>query len=209
MYNYRMSKRKGVSVDEKRLRMLQLLYEKKEFFTLKELEKIAPKEKGIVVQSVKDILQALVDDALVRSDKIGTSIYYWTFPGENIAAVENQVAEANRKIVETEFKFERLKSECDREQIGKEDTKERRNLIAEVEELKKKKERLKVQIAKFNASDPEVISEMEKKSLEYKETANVWTDNIFAIQSWCKKKFDIAEEELNKRFNIPEDLDYK
>lgn len=76
-----MSKKRGVSLDEKRLRMLQLFYEKKEFFTLKEVEKIAPKEKNIVQQSVKDVLQALVDDGLVRSEKIGTSVYFWRFPG--------------------------------------------------------------------------------------------------------------------------------
>lgn len=76
-----MSRRKGVTLDEKRARMLQIFYEKKEFFTLKELEKVAPKEKGIVVQSVKDVLQALVDDGLVRTEKIGTSVYFWTFPG--------------------------------------------------------------------------------------------------------------------------------
>jgi Fe2+ or Zn2+ uptake regulation protein len=76
-----MSKRKGVSHDEKRMRMLQIFYEKKEFFTLKEIEKIAPKEKGIVVQSVKDVLQTLADDGLVRSEKIGTSTYFWRFPG--------------------------------------------------------------------------------------------------------------------------------
>lgn len=76
-----MSKRKGVPLDEKKSRLLQIFYEKREFFTLKELEKIAPKEKGIVVQSVKDVLQNLVDDGLVHSDKIGTSIYFWAFPG--------------------------------------------------------------------------------------------------------------------------------
>lgn len=76
-----MSKRKGISLDEKRMRMLQIFYEKKEFFTLKELERIAPKEKSIVVQTVKDILQGLVDDGLVRSEKIGTSVYFWRFPG--------------------------------------------------------------------------------------------------------------------------------
>lgn len=76
-----MSKRKGVSFEEKRIRLLQLFYERKEFFTLKELEKIAAKEKGIVAQAVKDVLQTLVDDGLVKSEKIGTSVYFWTFPG--------------------------------------------------------------------------------------------------------------------------------
>ena len=75
-----MSKKKGVSLDEKRQRMLQIFYEKKEFFTLKDLEKIAPKEKGIVQQSVKDVVQALVDDGHLDSDKVGTSVFFWTFP---------------------------------------------------------------------------------------------------------------------------------
>ena len=49
---------------------------------LKELEKIAPKEKGIVAQSVKDVVQSLVDDNLVETDKIGTSVYFWSFPSQ-------------------------------------------------------------------------------------------------------------------------------
>lgn len=40
---------------------------------LKELEKSGPK-KGVITQSVKDVLQTLVDDDLVFKDKIGTSV---------------------------------------------------------------------------------------------------------------------------------------
>ena len=32
--------------------------------------------------SVKEILQSLVDDGMVDSDKIGTSIYFWAFPSK-------------------------------------------------------------------------------------------------------------------------------
>lgn len=45
-----------------------------------ELEKIAPKEKGIIMQSVKEVVQSLVDDSLVDTDKIGTSVYFWSYP---------------------------------------------------------------------------------------------------------------------------------
>nr|XP_034186728.1 meiotic nuclear division protein 1 homolog [Osmia lignaria] len=204
-----MSKRKGISLDEKRARMLQIFYEKKEFYTLKELEKIAPKEKGIIVQSVKDVLQTLVDDGLVRSEKIGTTVYFWTFPGENITAIEQRISEASKKIVEAEFKLQKLKEACVKEQIGKEDTEERQILLHELEELKAKEVQLKKQIAKFSDADPEAIAKLVEKAQEYKDAANVWTDNIFAIQSWCKRKFDISEELLNKQFNIPNDLDYK
>ena len=43
---FKMSKKRGLSLEEKRSRMLDLFYERKDFFLLKELEKIAPKEKG-------------------------------------------------------------------------------------------------------------------------------------------------------------------
>lgn len=204
-----MSKRKGVSLDEKRARMLQIFYEKKEFFTLKELEKIAPKEKGIVVQSVKDVIQALVDDGLVRSEKIGTSVYFWTFPGENITAIEQRISESSKKIVEAEFKLQKLKEICAKEQVGKENTEERQILLHEIEELKAKEDQLKKQIAKFSDADPEAIAKLTEKAQEYKDATNIWTDNIFALQGWCKRKFDISEEFLNKQFNIPNDLDYK
>ncbi|XP_043684558.1 meiotic nuclear division protein 1 homolog [Vespula pensylvanica] len=204
-----MSKRKGLTLDEKRARMLQLFYERREFFTLKELEKIAPKEKGIVTQTVKDVLQTLVDDGLVRSDKIGTSIYFWTFPGENITAVENRIAHASKRIVESEFKLQKLKEECIKEQTGREDTEERRNLLQDIQQLREKENELKSHIAKLSDVDPDAIAKMAEKAQMFKEVTNIWTDNIFAIQSWCKRKFDISEQDLNKHFSISDDLDYK
>ena len=76
------SKKRGLSLEEKRQRMLDLFYSKKDFFLLKELEKMGPKEKGIVAQSVKDVVQSLVDDDLAETDKIGTSVYFWSFPSK-------------------------------------------------------------------------------------------------------------------------------
>ncbi|GJY68713.1 meiotic nuclear division protein 1 homolog isoform X2 [Tanacetum coccineum] len=40
---------------------------------LKELEKLGPR-KGVISQSVKDVVQSLVDDDLVSKDKIGTLV---------------------------------------------------------------------------------------------------------------------------------------
>lgn len=41
-----------------------------------------------------------------------------------------------------------------------------------------------------------------------KDATNRWTDNIFAMKTWCKKKFFIEDNILNEQFGIPEDLDY-
>lgn len=54
--------------------------EKSTQFCTQELEKLGPKEKGVISQAVKDVVQSLVDDGMVDTEKIGTSVYFWAFP---------------------------------------------------------------------------------------------------------------------------------
>jgi predicted transcriptional regulator len=54
----------------------------KEPFMLKDLERDLPKTKGIVSQTVKEVIQELVDDNLVDFDKIGGSNFFWAFPSK-------------------------------------------------------------------------------------------------------------------------------
>lgn len=35
-----------------------------------------------------------------------------------------------------------------------------------------------------------------------------FSDNVFAIKSWTKKKFSFDDSRINKAFGIPEDFDY-
>jgi hypothetical protein len=56
-------------------------------FQLKELEKLGPK-KGVISQSVKDVVQSLVDDDLVLKDKIGTSVS--SYHGSRVVGLPTQ-----------------------------------------------------------------------------------------------------------------------
>ncbi|XP_012258729.2 meiotic nuclear division protein 1 homolog isoform X2 [Athalia rosae] len=203
-----MSKRKGLSADEKRVKMLQLFYEKKEFYQLKDLEKIAPKEKGIVAQSVKDITQTLVDDGLIDTAKIGTSIYFWSFPGKSIKANEKKIEDITQNLLELEIKLAKIHQEILNEKTGKEDTIARQKIMQEITMLQRKESQLQNEVAKHGENEPETIAQMSETAQKYKDAVNVWTDNVFAIQRWCKNKFDISETDLNKQFNISRDLDY-
>lgn len=88
-------------------------------------------------------------------------------------------------------------------------------------ELYNLKKKLKMQIE----NDPRKLDILVKQSIVHalnyiitififnnlqklKDSINRWTDNIFAVKSWCKKKFFTEEKVLNKQFGIPEDLDY-
>ena len=39
---------------------------------------------------VKDIVQSLVDDGLVDSDRVGTSNYFWSFPSKAVNKVQHE-----------------------------------------------------------------------------------------------------------------------
>jgi len=56
---------------------------------------LAPKLKGIVSQSVKDVLQSLLDDGLVQMDKIGASNFYWSFPSRHGAGLKANLSKAS------------------------------------------------------------------------------------------------------------------
>ncbi|XP_013794197.1 meiotic nuclear division protein 1 homolog isoform X1 [Limulus polyphemus] len=203
-----MSKRKGLSIEEKRQRLLQLFYEKKDVFQLKDLEKIAPKEKGIISQSVKEVTQSLVDDGLIDTDKIGTSIYFWAFPSKAVNNRKRKLEDLKKQIEEAKKKLKSVNEAVTKAQIGREDTENRTKLVKELNLAEKEKEELKEEIQKYKDSDPDVLESIKKQTEIAKEATNRWTDNVFSIKSWCKKKFSIEESVLNKQFSIPEELDY-
>ena len=65
-----MSKRKkGMSLEEKRTKVLELFHESKSVFNFKEVEKLAVK-KGVIQQSVKDVVKSLVDDDQVNLSEV-------------------------------------------------------------------------------------------------------------------------------------------
>ncbi|XP_028130262.1 meiotic nuclear division protein 1 homolog [Diabrotica virgifera virgifera] len=200
--------KKGVSAEEKRDRMLQLFYERGECFQLKELEKLAPKAKGIVANSVKIVLEQLVEDGLVDTDKIGTSVYFWAFPSKGVTARKKQLEDLKQ---EHEKLVQKLKvvDEALEASKGEEDNEEKcKKVLEEISDKELELRSLQKDLKDHEENDPEKFEEMIKKTAELKDAANRWTDNIFAIKSWCKKKFMLEDSVLNKQFGLPEDFDY-
>ncbi|KAH0616045.1 hypothetical protein JD844_026836 [Phrynosoma platyrhinos] len=177
------SKKRGLSAEEKRTRMMEIFFETKDVFQLKDIEKIAPKEKGITAMSVKEVLQSLVDDGMVDTDRIGTSNYFWAFPSKALHA-------RRRKLEELQTQAERAA------------------LTKELTALRQKKDQLKAEIDKYKECDPDVVEEIREANKIAKEAANRWTDNIFAVKSWAKRKFGFEDSKIDKTFGIPEDFDY-
>ncbi|BBH08325.1 Mnd1 family protein, partial [Prunus dulcis] len=178
-----MSKKRGLSLDEKREKMLQIFYDSQDFFLLKELEKSGPK-KGVISQSVKDVIQSLVDDDLVFKDKIGTSVYFWSLP----STAGNQLRNVNS----------RLESDLQSSKKRHAELEERDEALADLKAIE-------LNLLPFS-------DEMRKRAIEVAHTAaNRWTDNIFTVRQWCSNNFPQAKEQLENLYNeigITEDFDY-
>ncbi|KAL2479956.1 Meiotic nuclear division protein 1-like protein [Abeliophyllum distichum] len=143
-----MSKKRGLSLDEKREKMLQIFYDSQDFFLLKELEKSGPR-KGVISQSVKDVVQSLVDDDLVFKDKIGTSVYFWSLP----SCAGNQLRNIHRKLDSdlrgSKKRYAELVEQCNTLKKGREESDEREEALDELKAVEAKYNELKVELHNF------------------------------------------------------------
>ncbi|KAL1495031.1 hypothetical protein ABEB36_010517 [Hypothenemus hampei] len=197
--------KKGLSIEEKKIKMLELFHETGECFQLKELEKLAPKLKGIVVNSVKDVIQKLQDDGLIDHGKIGNSVFFWSFQSKSIQS-------RKRKLEEVTSIYDQQKKRLTLVEQNSSNKTEEKNKIKEVSseiiELELEIDILKKKLIEHEENDPEKVDTMKDDIMKLKEAANRWTDNVFSIKTWCKKKFLMEEKVLDKQFGIPQDFDY-
>ncbi|KAH9762750.1 Meiotic nuclear division protein 1-like [Citrus sinensis] len=137
-----MSKKRGLSLEEKRGKILEIFYESQDFYLLKELEKLGPK-KGVITQSVKDVVQSLVDDDLVLKDKIGTSVYFWSLP----SCAGNQLRNVYRKLESdlqsSKKRHTELVEQCNALKKGREESDEREEALEELKAVELKHIELK------------------------------------------------------------------
>ncbi|XP_003742762.1 meiotic nuclear division protein 1 homolog [Galendromus occidentalis] len=203
-----MAKRKGLSADEKRERVLDIFVKKKEVFQLKEVEKIASTEKGVVLQAVKGILKELVDDNLVESDRIGTSVYFWAFPGKVSRQREACLTELREQLKKLRELQSGILKDLEEEKALGDKQGDMSEVLADLERLQQENKILADRYQKLVENDPKIMDELEKEIKNSTSAVNRWTDNLFNTRSWVMKKFDKSSGEVNRMFNIPEDLDY-
>ncbi|NP_001003597.1 meiotic nuclear division protein 1 homolog [Danio rerio] len=174
-----MSKKKGLSLEEKRSRMMEIFFETKDVFQLKDIEKIAPKSKGITPMSVKEVLQSLVDDNMVDTERVGTSNYYWAFPSKALHARKRRLEELEKQLEDGSQRKKALQQAVDKAKVGREVNEEREDLLKELTALKGQRDQMKVEIEKYQECDPAVVEEIRNANIAAKEAVARWTGGTF------------------------------
>ncbi|KAK6944878.1 Leucine zipper with capping helix domain [Dillenia turbinata] len=190
--------------------MLQIFYESQDFFLLKELEKLGPR-KGVITQSVKDVVQSLVDDDLVSKDKIGTSVYFWSLPSCAGNQLRNVCRKLDSDLQSSKKRLAELVEQCNDLKKGREKSDEREEALSELKSIEQKYNELKEEMGRYADNDPATVEAMRNTSEVAYAAANRWTDNIFTVRQWCSNNFPQAKEQLEnlyKEVGITEDFDY-
>ncbi|KAF9159037.1 Meiotic nuclear division protein 1, partial [Mortierella sp. AD011] len=101
---------------------------------------------SLVQQSVKDVLQSLVDDGLVTVEKIGTSNYYWSFPSAVQQSKKGKLQALRDEYQRLEKANAELEARIKKASSGREDSEQRQELMAKLLEAEAEDRRLQQEL---------------------------------------------------------------
>lgn len=198
-----MSKKRGLSEDEKKAKLLELFKETQDVFTLKELEKGAKQKKSLNPMLVKDLVDKLIGDYLVEKEKIGSSCYFWAFESKvynskkaRIDVLKKEIMAVKNKLSAIEAKFAQLPMDKQYLELWEKEA-------DDLSQLTKKRDELHNRIKVFAGCET-----YESDLNAAREAVERWTDNVFASKKYIKNINYITNVELFQIYEIPEDFDY-
>jgi len=159
-------------------------------YTLKELEKILPGIGSINGMQVKDYLQALQDENMIRVEKIGSGNWYWSFKTDakkqkerilNTLKAEESKLVISIANVERELEDEIAKRDEDDEMLDGNGM-DRKTLLEAHETHLKEIEVLDRQLALYSENDPAEVLRKVEETRKLTEVAHTWTERIECLE---------------------------
>jgi hypothetical protein len=161
-------------------------------YTIKDLDKFLPAVAGINQMQVKDYVQALQDENLIRVEKIGSGNWYWCFTSDAKKSKENSINNLKSEesklmtlIADTEKQIEEemAKREGDDEVLEKGGM-DRKALLKAHDTLLKEMELLNKELALYSDDDPTEVLRKVEETKKLKQSAFRWTDNIESMETF-------------------------
>lgn len=200
-------KRKPLSGDEKKAVLLALIQGGAEPLNKVELESRGSKA-GVVEKTVMDNVASLVSDKLVASDKVGSGVFFWSFPATELLSLRSRV--------------DALKAQCDAEAAAAAAATARLAALstdsagasalaasrAELDALKARARELEALVKSQEDADPDVGRALLKRVKLAKAGADRWTDGCFSLKSHLVKKYNMEPKQALAMLKMSDDFDY-
>ena len=151
--------------------------------------------------NAKDHIQALVDESLLRVEKIGTGNWYWCFGSDARHQCDRMKEQVLAEETTVESRVEALQLQLEEEKtkrggdVTDDELIERAQLINDIEAVKIGTKILKDELAAYEDGDPTVLQKKYEQIQEMKDAAEVWTDNCYTLEGWMKDQLGMIKEE--------------
>lgn len=198
---------KGTSLEEKKDRLLEEMLKRGEIYSNKTIETLS-KPTGISTMVIKNVLQALVNEDLVDSEKIGASTYYWCFASKRSQTARTELARLQKALEEQTNFIEKATVRIEELKIGREETEERASLLKEKMDLQVRLEEQRGTFRDLLKNDPDVAQKLRNYIDIAKQEANLWTDNIFCLQKYMLNKLHMDKKTVTAALGTSGDFDY-
>ncbi|KAH9386704.1 uncharacterized protein NEMAJ01_1600 [Nematocida major] len=197
-----MSRAKPLSIEEKTKRILTLMQDKDTIFGLKDLERISLKEKGVVSQSIKEILDILVSENRAKEKKVGASKYYWSFRSDiklQKKAEARKLRTENEKLKGAEAL---LLEEISTHTESRSTLADREERLKELSAKKVRQKEAEQKIKVIEENDPERLEAMKAELGALKTELSEWGDAFNVLMSYVREKYNMTQKEFCSAFSI-------
>ncbi|KAK4615461.1 Meiotic coiled-coil protein 7 [Fulvia fulva] len=180
---------------EKLRNAVRFLQKSRTCWNLKDLEKQLVSVCSINGMQVKDYLQHLSDENLIKVEKIGSGNWYWSFASENRIAKETALAAAQKEhakisgvVTELQHKLASTAAALEEEADGQDHSGEsREELNAGKVVLEDEVRSLKKELESFAEDDPTELERKKQESKKCMQEAEQATDDIQSMEMFFKK----------------------
>lgn len=146
---------------------------------------------------VKDYIQELTDDGKIRVEKIGSGNWYWCFGGDEIKERERQLSQLRKDVDRVRASCKRAETDAavrrkarDKEmgpgwRRGEEEWTE---LMERKKALEQERNRLQAEWKAISTTgEGKGVGQMKEEIEEYRQLAQMWTDNIYMLEEYVRK----------------------
>jgi hypothetical protein len=140
-----------------------------------------------------------------------TGNFFWSFPSKTAVVLRNKLAAVTEEKEQQETRLSGINKRKRDATVGREDDEDtqRSAKLKKLSALQTSIAEAKVEIEKYSANSPEMLDKLKADVAVCKEAANRWTENIYLLFSFIKKKKPgMSDADLLKAFQLPADFDY-
>jgi len=162
--------------------------------SFKDLEKLLPAVASVNKMQIKEFIQALTDEGLIRVEKIGGANWYWSFVSDAKKLKEDVLSNLTTEEAKLKASIVDVDTQTEEEMAAREDDDEmledgdmdRKTLLNAYETLLMETAILARELAGYSDNDPTEILRKAEETKNLKASAEKWTDYLEGVEGLLK-----------------------